>query len=233
MFQIAATIGYSVKHNVPYWIPKQSVAEHIWPAFFKHFPSEPMPGTKYVEYKEPSHGYNEIPKHQNIRLNGYWQSEKYFSHCRNLILGSFQIPYQRLDGFVSLHIRRGDYLQFPDKHPPVTYEYISESVKYFIERGYHSFVVCSDDIKWCRIQLKPLELFGAVFTFSTQTDPIEDLALLSCAEHQICSNSTFSWWGAWLNQNPDKVVIMPREWFGPGNSHLETKDIYPEKCLIL
>jgi len=228
MFQISAAIGYSKKHSIPYWIPKTSTAEHIWPAFFKHFPSEPMPGTKYVLYKEPNHYYEEIPLHQNICIEGFFQSEKYFSHCRQDILNAFQIPYKKLDGFVSIHIRRGDYMQMQDKHPVVTYEYISEAVKHFIDLGYKSFIVCSDDIKWCKIQFKPLELFGAVFSFSAGHGPIEDLALLSCAEHFIGSNSSFSFWGYWLNQNPDKIGIFPKQWFGPGNSNLSEIDIYPE-----
>lgn len=231
MFQISCAIGYSKKHNIPYWIPTKSTAEHIWPAFFKHFPTESLPGTKYIEYLEPSHSYSEIPKYQNVCLNGFFQSEKYFVDYRQDIIDAFQIPYKRLDGFVSIHVRRADYLQFTDKHPPVTYEYISSAVKYFIELGFKSFVVCSDDIKWCRIQFKPLELFGAVFSYSTGHGPIEDLAMMSCCVHNIISNSTFSWWSAWLNQNPDKIVVAPKIWFGPGNSNLSDVDIIPESWI--
>jgi len=228
MFQISAAIGYSKKHNIPYWVPKQSIAEHIWPAMFKHFPSEPMPGVSYVHYKEPEHSYNEIPFRQNICIEGFFQSQKYFDHCRQDIIDAFQIPYKKLDGFVMIHVRRSDYLEMQDKHPVITYDYISEAVKHFISFGYKSFVVCSDDIKWCRIQFKPLELYGAVFSYSSGNGPIEDLALLSCGEHFIGSNSSFSWWAYYLNQNPDKIGIFPETWFGPGNSHLSTKDIYPE-----
>jgi len=231
MFQICCAIGYSKKHNIPYWIPKQSIAEHIWPAFFKHFPAESMPGTKYIQYKEPSHSYNEIPKYQNICIEGFFQSELYFKDYRKDIIDAFQIPYKRLDGFVSIHVRRGDYLEMQHKHPVVTYDYISSAVKHFMELGYKSFVVCSDDIKWCRQNFKPLELFGAVFSYSSGHGPIEDLALMSCCEHNIISNSSFSWWSAWLNQNPDKIVIAPEVWFGPGNSHLDTKDLLPESWL--
>ena len=231
MFQISAAIGYSKKHNIPYWVPKKSISDHVWPAMFKHFPSEPFPGTRYVNYKEPEYPYNEIPLHQNICIEGFWQSEKYFHHCRHDILDAFQVPYKKLDGFVSIHVRRGDYLQYSDKHPPVTYEYISEAVKYFIDLGYKSFVVCSDDIEWCRRNLKPLELFGAVFSFSNEKEPMADLALQSCCEHNIIANSSFSWWGAWLNRNDEKIVIVPKQWFGPGNDHLDTKDLIPESWI--
>lgn len=231
MFTISATISYSIKHNIPYWIPQRSMAEHIWPAFFKHFPKEPEQFEKYFIYKEPSHNYNEIPKHSSIILEGFFQSEKYFSHCRQQIIDAFQIPYKKLDGFVSIHVRRGDYLQFADKHPPITYEYISAAVKHFIELGFSKFVVCSDDIKWCRIQFKPLELFGATFSYSAGHPPIEDMALMACCEHNIIANSTFSWFSGWLNQNPDKIVIAPKIWFGKGNQHLSDIDIIPESWL--
>lgn len=233
MFMIAATIGYARKHKMDYFIPRKTIAPHIWGQPFTQFPAGPKRPEKMRLYKEPSHGYNEIPYFPSVMLEGYFQSEKYFEHCRQDILDGFQIPYKKLEGYVGIHVRRGDYLKYPDKHPVVTYEYLSEAVKYFIAKGYNSFVVCSDDIKWCRQNLKPLELFGATFTFSANPDPIQDLALLSCCEHQICSNSSFSFWGAWLNQNEDKEIIMPKIWFGPGNAHLETKDIYIENAIII
>lgn len=231
MFQIAAAIGFATKHKMNYWIPKQSINERVWPAFFKHFPKEPEEYHKYFIYKEPEHSYNEIPFHQDIMLEGYFQSEKYFAHCRPYILNAFQIPYKRLDGFVSIHVRRGDYVtQFPDKHPAVTIEYLKDAISLMMEKGYDNFVVCSDDIAWCRKEFKAI---NAVFSYSTNHDPIEDLAMMSCCEHNICSNSSFSWWAYYLNQNTDKIGIMPQKWFGPGNAHLETKDIYPEGVIIL
>jgi Glycosyl transferase family 11 len=234
MFQIASAIGYATKHKMPYWIPKQSINERIWPAFFKHFPGEPEEYHKYFMYKEPEHSYTEIPFHQDIMLEGYFQSEKYFDHCRPYIINAFQIPYKKLEGFVSIHVRRGDYVtQFPDKHPAVTFEYIKEAVLLMIEKGYKDFVVCSDDLKWCRTMFKALELYGAVFSYSAGHEPIEDLAMMSCCEHNIISNSSFSWWSAWLNQNPDKIVIAPKIWFGKGNDNLSTKDICPESWIKL
>lgn len=233
MFMISAVIGYAKKHNMPYWIPTQTIAPHVWKPSFSHFPKQPNNTTHYVLYKEPLHSYSEIPYRENICLEGFFQSERYFDHCRQDIIDAFQIPYKKLDGYVSIHVRRGDYLNYPDKHPVITYEYISDAVKYFLEKGYKDFVVCSDDQKWCRTNLKPLELFGASFSFSSEKEPITDLALQSCCEHNICSNSSFSWWGYWLNRNPDKIGIMPKMWFGPGNSHLSDVDIYPEGVIKL
>lgn len=231
MFMVAATIGYAKKHSIPYWIPRQTIAPHVWPAHFSQFPPPPKIFANRYVYKEPSHEYREIPKHDNIILEGYFQTEKYFKDARAEVLSGFQIPYQKLEGFVSIHVRRGDYLRYPDKHPVVTEEYLMEAIKYCVERGYNSFIVCSDDLKWCREKLRSTD--NIQFTFSQNNDHYSDLALMSCCEHNICSNSSFSWWGYWLNQNPSKIGIFPSVWFGPGNSHLSTIDIYPENCVII
>lgn len=232
MFMLAAMIGYAKKHNMQFFAPRHTIAPNIWRTYFPQFPIKDLP-QHFLIYKEPVHSYTEIPFYENVCIEGFFQSERYFSHCRQDVLDAFQIPYKKLHGFVTLHIRRGDYLNYPDKHPVISYDYISEAVKHFISFGYKSFVVCSDDIKWCRIQLKPLELFGAVFSFSSGSGPIEDLALLSCGEHFIGSNSSFSWWAYYLNQNPDKIGFFPEKWFGPGNSHLSTVDLYPERVIKL
>lgn len=230
MFMIAATIGYARKHGMTYWIPQKTTASHIWPTYFPQFPPPPKVPGGFL-YKEDGHQYQEIPKHERIILEGYFQSEKYFSHCRQEIIDAFQIPYKKLDGFVSIHVRRGDYLKYPDKHPVVSDEYLRDAIVYMAEKGYRSFVVCSDDIKYCKEKFDKVS--GAEFTYSQNNDHYSDLALMSCCEHNIISNSSFSWWGAWLNQNPSKIVIAPSVWFGPGNAHLETKDIYTNEMVII
>lgn len=230
MFMCSAVLGYAKKHRLDYFLPPKTIAPAVWKTYFPQFPTQICP-PHYFTYKEPEHSYNEIPYHKFIQLEGFFQSEKYFAHCREDILKAFQIPWKPLEGFVSIHVRRGDYLNYPDKHPVITIEYLRDSILYMAERGYRNFVVCSDDIPWCRKTFAGVE--GASFSYSNNRDPIQDLALLSCAEHQICSNSSFSWWGQYLNQNPNKIVVMPEKWFGPGNSHLSTKDLYPEYAIKL
>lgn len=230
MFMLATMIGYAKKHNLNFFAPRTTIAPHIWKTYFPQFPVQDCP-PHYFTYKEPEHSYNEIPYHKFIQLEGYFQSEKYFSHCREDILKAFQIPWNPLEGFVSIHVRRGDYLLYPDKHPVVPLDYLRDSILYMAEKGYKSFVVCSDDIPWCRKTFSGVE--GASFSYSNNRDPIQDLALMSCCENNIIANSTFSWWSAWLNQNPNKIVIAPKIWFGPGNSHLSTKDIIPESWIRL
>jgi hypothetical protein len=235
MFQIAACIAYSKRTGMAYGIPRKSINEALWPASFHHFPDAPT-SLNYFDYKEPGFDYHQIPVLQlpsHIRIEGYFQSELYFRDYRQDIINAFQIPWKPLTGYVSLHIRRGDYLQYADKHPPCSIEYITSAVQHFLDLGYSEFVVCSDDIKWCRVQLKTLEVLGANFSYSTEKEPIADLALMSCCEHNIIANSSFSWWAAWLNQNTEKVAIAPKFWFGPGNAHLNTSTLIPEGWITI
>lgn len=233
IFQIAATIAYAKKHDMPYWVPQFSLAPHIWPTYFFHFPKTPSYPYDYVKYTEPGFEYTEIPFHKHIGLEGYFQSEKYFVDYRKEVMEAFQFPWQMLEGFVSIHVRRGDYLQMPEKHPFVGADYLNDAVNFFYTRGYKSFLVSSDDIAWCKqfFTSDLAEEQQLQFTYSDVTDPIEAMVLMSCCEHNIIANSSFSWWSAWLNQNPDKIVIAPELWFGPGNSHLNTKDLIPESWM--
>lgn len=232
-FQIATTIAYSLRHNMPYWIPKQTQAPAVWKPYFTGFPEETDVLTPYIQYTEPSHAFTEIPYHEHVILNGYFQSDKYFNDYRKEIIYAFNFPYQPLKDFVGIHVRRGDYLQFSDKHPPVTLQYLRDAIMTFVHRGYKNFIVCSDDIIWCKKNLSHLKENGIEFTFSERKTEIEDLTLLSCCEHQICSNSSFSWWAHYLNRYSGKQCVMPEKWFGEGNKHLETKDIYFENAMIL
>jgi len=239
-FSIANSIAYALDNNQPYHIPPLSQNPQLWKTQWlrlqnKHYNKR----ADVVNIYEGGHNYKPLPTFhkdwadKNVLLHGYYQSFKYFDHRRSEVLAALNIPWEPLKEFVSIHVRRGDYLKFPDKHPPVTIEYLREAIMYFVERKYKSFIVCSDDMTWCRTNLDPLRVSGAEFSYSQNRREVEDLALLSCTEHQIISNSTFSLFAHWLNRNPEKFCIAPSVWFGPGNSHLSTISMYPENCLKL
>lgn len=241
MFQIAAALSYAKKKNQPLHIPQVSLNEQLWPATFKRLNNKAFNARlEQITLKEKSHQYQELPWNEewsgkNVILDGYFQSEKYFKEYRTEVIQAFNIPFNPLKGFTSIHVRRGDYLRFPDKHPAVNYGYLREAVYMMVEKGYKSFVVCSDDIPWCKEKLQPLKVSGAEFTYSEKLKPIQDLAMMQCCEHNIISNSSFSWWAAWLNPNPDKIVITPSKdnWYGSGNKHLSTEDMIPEEWIQL
>lgn len=233
LFQMANTIAYAKRHSLPYWIPNQTIDPRVWKIYYTNLPQEPEQFYKYQLYRELGHDYHEIPYMKDVLFEGYWQSEKYFQDERQEILTCFSIPWKPLPGFVSVHVRRGDYLQYADKHPPVTIEYLTDAIMTFRQYGYKSFLVCSDDIKWCKKNLSHLKHEGIAFTYSENRTEIEDLSMMSCCEHNIISNSSFSWWSAWLNMNENKTVIAPKIWFGPGNAHLNIKDLLPEKWITI
>jgi hypothetical protein len=225
LFEKAAAIGYAQKHGLQYCIDEEPSIRHMWP--------------KPVIIKESGHQYQELPfmpqwKDKHVVLQGFWQSERYFAHCREEVLKAFGFSWEPLNAVCSIHVRRGDYLLYPDKHPVVTAEYLDQAISYICQNtGVSLFMVFSDDIPYCRQLINSRMYYGCRFDYSERIDERRDLEFMSRCEHNIISNSTFSWWGAWLNQNPDKVVISPSKdnWFGPGNAHLDTSDIIPESWI--
>jgi len=165
-----------------------------------------------------------------ISLHGYFQTEKYFTNVEKVIRKDFKfkeeyrIPCEEMIGeedYIALHIRRTDYLQNAANHNNLSLDYYEEALSKFPEDS--SVIIFSDDPEWCSQQ----DLFSDDrFLVSENTNGYVDLCLMSMCKHFIIANSTFSWWGAWLSKNKDKRVIAPSEWFGPMNSHLDTKDIY-------
>lgn len=187
-------------------------------------------------YTEPFFHYQEIPFTLNLRLNGYYQSEKYFKHNRDGILDLFSIntPNEKyinkkygdvLKGKTcSIHVRRGDYLGLPNHHPSCSLSYYNEAIS---QMDVDNFLVFSDDIEWCKENF-----VGDEFIFVEGNTDYIDMWLMSLCDNNITANSSFSWWGAWLNQNTDKKVVAPKRWFGSAINH-NTKDLIPESWITI
>jgi hypothetical protein len=96
-------------------------------------------------------------------------------------------------------------------------------------QGVKKFYVFSDDIEWCK------NFFSDIldFEFISGNNEIRDLYLMSSCENNIIANSSFSWWGAWLNKNPNKKVIAPSVWFGPAKKNVITEDLYCKNWIKL
>lgn len=226
LFQAAATIGYALDHQIEFTLPDRTADRKSNPIYLQHLINPRFnPRLDTIKLEEQSHGYCAIPWDEkwrsiNVMLDGYWQSEKYFKAHRNEILELFDFTWRSWKGFVSFHVRRGDYLTLTRKHPPVTLEWMDRAMRQF--PGYQ-FVFFSDDIDWCK------QTFGKRkdCSFSNNKSEVDDLAQMSWCEHHICSASTFSWWGAYLDRNPEKRIIFPNWWFTPGYQGLETSDIVP------
>ena len=178
-------------------------------------------------------------KQRLLYLKTIFQSEKYFKHNRDKILEFFE-PLPRINEFlnkkycklvhnkdiVSVHIRRGDYLELTDYHAIAGKDFYDKAMKEFPDN--HTFVFFSDDIEWCKKTFK-----GNNNIFIEKQDDVLDLYLMSKITNNIIANSSFSWWAAWMNENKDKKVVAPSAWFGPKNMHLSKKDLLPEEWKVL
>jgi len=171
-------------------------------------------------------------------LHGYWQSERYFAHAADTIRQDFVFPEvssvqnaqmarQIADTLsISLHVRRGDYLTL-GAHVLCDQAYYDAAFGQILQGldGAPTVYVFSDDPDWAKQNL-PLPCAKVVVDFNGPETDFEDMRLMSLCQHNIIGNSSFSWWGAWLNANPDKRVAGPAKWFG--DPKLVNPDILPE-----
>src|SRR6478752_2098849 len=154
LYQYAALIGYSIKHGLEWSLPNET-NEHVWnPIHFPHLHNDKwVNGREDILINENGHHYQEILFKEEWRdlqivLNGYWQSFKYFDFCRDEVLKIFSFPYEFKKATCSLHIRRGDYLMYPAKHPVITDDYIAQAISIIKEKGINKFYVFGDDLNW-------------------------------------------------------------------------------------
>ena len=161
-----------------------------------------------------------------LYLDGYWQSEMYFRDMRDELLQDFSwstAPAERnlatLEQIeesesIAVHVRRGDYVSNPGAtahHGVLGLPYYEAAMHLAAQRSRNPlFFIFSDDIPWARDQLG--RLGTCVFVDQNSGAASEDLRLMSACKHQIIANSSFSWWAAWLNKNPDKMVVAPKNW---------------------
>ena len=189
----------------------------------------------YFKEKRSSYFDRGIFKNNFVYLNGYWQNELYFSNIRELLLeelspissmndlGCAYLEQIKKTNSVSLHVRRRDYLTL-ENIGVLDVDYYMKAVGYIRKNLEEpTFYIFSDDLDWCKKSLGFLD--GCIYIDRTQTE-IDDLKLMSFCQHNIIANSSFSWWGAWLNQNPKKTVIAPKGWLlnDPGSSNVILPD---------
>jgi hypothetical protein len=172
-------------------------------------------------------------------LEGYWQSEKYFKGIETSIREAFVFKKDISDSVshlsanmksvnsVSIHVRRGDYLKLQHVYEVCSADYYLKAVQVLSEKvsGSPVLFVFSDDIDWCKENLN----FQADLHVVQTGDPYKDLFLMTQCRHHIIANSSYSWWGAWLNAHPDKIVIAPKKWY----HHKQSPDIYPQNWITI
>lgn len=181
---------------------------------------------------------------KNVYVDGYWQNEKYFKGIEGIIKKEFTLKNLSSPLFcklsnemvnsksVSIHIRRGDYIHSKETnkvHGVCSLNYYNQAIK--IINGSvkdPTFFVFSDEIDWAKNNLKLN--YPTFFVSNKLMKDGEELILMSKCRHNIIANSSFSWWGAWLSENPHKIVIAPKQWFSKermkkrGESNIIPKD---------
>jgi hypothetical protein len=174
-------------------------------------------------------GYQSITPQDYTRYRGYFQSELFFQD-RNFILNLFEpsdalttqlAKYNDIIGTnkAAIHVRRGDYIKLNKIFNVLGMDYYNTAIDCLRPLGVKEFLVFSNDMPWCKENFK-----GEQFTFIEDDDKVE-LFLMSKCTHQIIANSSFGWWGAWLNKNPYKKVVAPSKWFVTAQHN--AKDIVP------
>jgi hypothetical protein len=229
-FMISAAIAHALKMGTTYSIPKKTISPNTWRTYFSHLPETKSATLHY--YKEQRHCYDPLPEIDSLTIEGYFQSEQYFRAYKKEVAEALGFVHKPVD-YVAVHIRRGDYLKYPDQFPVMPVEYYNDAINYFTNNDQRHFKFYSDDIKWCQHHF-PIIKFPRVntFEFSHDKDPLSDMKDMYNASGYILANSTFGLFPALLR--PDSpIVIAPAEdrWFGPAAKHLETCDLMPERFI--
>jgi hypothetical protein len=248
MFQYATLLGIAEKHGYEFCIPSSNFND----PFYDHQLLEvfELKNLKKGNIKK-LHNVNQIKESSfrfdstlfetcpdNVDIFGYFQTEKYFLHCVDKVKEDFTFKEEILNDandyrnqlksndVISIHIRRGDYLKYP-WHGCCPLEYYEKALSLIDDNI--PVIIFSDDPEWC-LQQKIFE--SDRFYVSENNTNAFDLCLMSMCNYHIISNSSFSWWGAWLANS--KYVYAPNRWFGsPLSEQNDTSDLIPEGWIKL
>jgi hypothetical protein len=232
---------------------KAMIRPTYWDNFFirlKPFTSNVFPQMTIV--KETDFRYNDLNLYkyksqgQNICLFGYFQSHKYFSEnfyniCKMIgieqikktVISKSGFTQDMLNDTISLHFRLGDYKKIQHFYPIMTYEYYKKSLTFFKTREKlknNVLYFCEEeDIEHVNEIITKLKSDFPTVNFIRASNDLSDweqMILMSCCRDNVIANSTFSWWAAYLNMNPYKIVCYPTTWFGEAAGH-DTMDLCP------
>lgn len=208
-------------------------------------------GFNYAKsYQEPTYNFQEqaLLLKAPVHIRGYFQSYKYFFNDENVIRALFAFPIDKTDivnnklintvynlpNSVSIHIRRGDYvenLKTQQRHGNCSISYYQEAIHYLCAKfGTLNLLFFSDDINWVKSQFNEFSHSKIFIDHNKNEGSWKDMCLMSKCNHNVIANSSFSWWGAYLNDNPNKCVIAPRNWFSNVES---SNDLLPEDWVRL
>ena len=248
LFQIAATYAYSIQNGIEIILPKWKcrVSGKEYSDYFDDFTIkqvDTLPASDCT-YDEEFFYYRPIPKfenYNNIDLKGYFQSEKYILPAVDKVKELFTAKYDILnklydidfDNSISIQLRYYDrgFIDHPDCFYTVeeNLDYFKKAINYFGKNK--TFYVSTNNLAKAKNMFKPYK--NIRFLEDLNLDSVEQFFAMSHCEHNIISNSSFGWWSAYLNKNPEKMVFVPGKWFKKQGSNFDTRDIYPNKWTIV
>jgi hypothetical protein len=231
LFQIANVISVAKNANTNFIFPNTSWAGHRGHvnADLSIFGYDFSRGDVECEneYHEINFHYDEVPIKSSLKLNGFFQSWKYFENIKDDLLSTYFIPNKSIserlkkisisENSLAISVRRGDYLMLQNNHCVIGLDYYQKCIdKYFTTVD--QIFVFSDDFDWCKT------IFGndAIYV---EEDRGTQLFLMANVKNMILSNSTFAWWGAYLNQQ-NGIIVAPSPWFGSNYKDKNTSDLY-------
>lgn len=245
MFQVAATTSLALDHGAVALFPG-FLTEKNWNTplnyerLFSHLNVSSPPSPPDFHYLEPQFSYSPIPYHPHMAIRGWFQSDKYFRHHQKEIIELFSPPPAVMDylnrrypdlinhpSSVAIHYRSYD--QEDPSHEvyaAMDLNYYKEAMALFPEESL--FVVFSNDQEWCKRQFA--EINRSFYFVEREWPDYHDFYLMSLCKHNIICNSTFSWWAAYLNRHPEKLVVAPSRWFQPGYG-ADDRDLIPESWI--
>jgi hypothetical protein len=232
MFQYAALRGIANQNNFDWVVPAQEKFKDTYHSVSNIFDCfELLQARERMKDVEFEYLIQEPPNNifcsdlfyscpDNSDLIGYFHSKRYFSSIRKIIFNEFKFLNDNkpidIDKYISIHVRRDDYIGFEGVCPQQPDEYYISALLNFDKKL--PVIVSSDDIEWCSEQ----DVFSSDRFIMSGLDPYKDMFIMSQANGNIISNSTYAWWGAYLSKN--KNVVMPKNWYGPMASTHSNKE---------
>jgi len=253
LFQIFATISYALNNEKELFFPFADKSNGFterkvyWGSFLSSIQFLVKNETIEMDLlREKGFEYNKIVKvfGKNIMLYGYYQSYKYFEDKYDIICNMIELEKKKtfvktkykhydLNDSISIHFRIGDYINIQEKHPIMEISYYENALSEIIKNNPHTrcvyyFTEKKDFIEAQNIIIELSSKFKnlTIMYIKNIEEDWEEMLLMSLCSHNIIANSTFSWWGAYFNDNQKKMVCYPSKWFGPALFH-QTYDLFP------
>lgn len=249
LFQIFATISLAMDFQKPFYFLNNFYLDNhnnrhtYWESLLSAL--KPFLRNTYAQgsqvYKEHNFVYNKLLPNLNnpICLQGYFQSYKYFHHnfqhiSKLLRLGTYKQIYDSVNNCGSIHFRLGDYKKLAHIYPILGRSYYEESIHYILSKDpdLNTFLYFCDEADMVEIETTVIPYLQKTFSkikfvkSPSNLNDWQEMIMMSCCKHNIIANSTFSWWGAYLNSFEEKIVTYPKQWFQE-TADLNTRDLCP------